>query len=357
MHSGYFNDFDLLTEKAESLDGLPDVAGIYVTLNTINPALLSRRSNRVKMNLGYKTPTTGDGDVLSRRWLPIDLDPVRPSGVSSTDEEHDAAIIRAEQVAAWLKEQGFPEPVRADSGNGAHLLYRIDLPNDETATALVKGCLVILDTLFSDEKVMVDPANFNAARIWKLYGTISRKGDNTTERPHRRSRLISVPDKVEVLSVDLLRTLSGIFPKTDPDVGKRVKSGSIDLGSWLSEHGIGVRSERSWQGGVLYTLQECPFSGSHQDGAFAVQFPSGAIYAGCHHASCGAGTQRWPELRRMFEPPEKRQSEKPKEQSGAVVYRKGRPGTGRTCPFPSNSTSRTPPGKGPSACRRNPEVR
>lgn len=28
----------------------------------------------------------------------------------------------------------------------------------------------------------------------------------------------------------------------------------------------------------------------------------GAIFAGCHHASCGGGEQRWPELRAMYEP-------------------------------------------------------
>ncbi|MCX6701039.1 MAG: hypothetical protein NTV68_14165 [Methanomicrobiales archaeon] len=335
VHSGYFDDFGLLAEKACVLDGLSEVSGIYVTLNTIKPALLSRRSNRVKMNLGYKTPTTGDGDVLSRRWLPIDLDPVRPSGVSSTDGEHDAALARAEQIAAWLSEQGFPEPVRADSGNGAHLLYRIDLPNDEAATALIKGCLVALDLLFSDDAVVVDPANFNAGRIWKLYGTISRKGDNTTERPHRRSRLISVPDPVVLLSVDLLRTLSGFFPRTDPDVGQRAKSGGINLGAWLSEHGIGVRSERPWQGGTLFSLRECPFSTAHKDGAFAVQFREGGIFAGCHHASCGPGTQLWPRLKGMFGPGELKQRVWPKGQSpvpseggtlpGAGVLAKGLP--------------------------------
>jgi len=322
VHSGYFDDFNLLAEKVGNLDTLPDVAGIYVTLNAVNPALLSRRSNRVMMNLGYKMPTTGDSDVLSRRWLPVDLDPVRPSGVSSTDEEHNAAIARAEKVAAWLKEQGFSEPVRADSGNGAHLLYRIDLPNDEASTALVKDCLAVLGTMFSDGKVIVDPANFNASRIWKLYGTVSRKGDNTRERPHRRSRLITVPETVIVIPVDLLRTISGIFPRTEPGVGTRVKGGSIDLRAWLSEHGIGVRLEQPWQGGVLFTLRKCPFSGSHQDGAFAIQFPSGGIYAGCHHASCGARRQRWPELRNMFEPPEKTQRERPKEQSRSLPAEK-----------------------------------
>jgi hypothetical protein len=65
VHSGYFDNFSTLADKAANLDTLPEVAGIYVTLNTVDPALLSRRANRVKMNLGRKDPTTSDLDVLS----------------------------------------------------------------------------------------------------------------------------------------------------------------------------------------------------------------------------------------------------------------------------------------------------
>ena len=54
----------------------------------------------------------------------------------------------------------------------------------------MKFCLATLDALFSDDRVTVDTANFNAARIWKLYGTVSRKGDDTPDRPHRRSRIL-----------------------------------------------------------------------------------------------------------------------------------------------------------------------
>ena len=36
-------------------------------------------------------------------------------------------------------------------------------------------------------------------------------------------------------------------------------------------------------GGTLYALEECPFSGAHEDGAFAIQFANGTVYAGCHH--------------------------------------------------------------------------
>ena len=211
-HSGYFSDPALLVRAVEPLDTDSSVHGIYVTLNEVNPALLSRRANRIKMRLGKKDSTTSDADILRRRWLPVDIDPLRPSGVSSTDEEHGLALAKADEVARWIAGLGFPEPVRADSGNGAHLLYRIDLPNDEAATALVKSCLATLDALFSDDRVTVDTANFNAARIWKLYGTVSRKGDDTPDRPHRRSRILSAPDELKVATAEQLRDLAARLP-------------------------------------------------------------------------------------------------------------------------------------------------
>ncbi len=306
VHSGYFNDLDLLVKAAETLDALPEVQGIYLTLNEVDPALLSRRANRVKMKLGRKDATTSDADILRRRWLPIDLDPVRPSGVSSTDSEHDAALERAEKIAAWLGEQGFPAPLQADSGNGAHLLYQIDLPNDEDAAGLIKSCLAVLDALFSDDIVTVDTANYNAARIWKLYGTKSRKGDHTADRPHRVSRLLSVPGDIETVPEESLLHLARLFPSPESVPVPVGKGRMLQLREWLATHGIAIRSEKPWQGGTLYVLDDCPFSGSHRDGAFAIQFPSGGIYAGCHHASCGGGSQRWPEFRQRMEGPRKR---------------------------------------------------
>ena len=303
-HSGYFDDHEALARAAEALDADPAIAGIYVTLNDVNPALLARRANRIKMRLSRKDATTADADIVRRRWFPIDIDPVRPSGVSSTDAEHDAALAAAERIAAYLAEQGFPAPIRADSGNGAHLLYRVDLENDEAATALVKGCLITLDALFSNEAVTVDTANHNAARIWKLYGTLSRKGDNTPERPHRRAKILAVPNEIRMVPREYLQHLAGLLPREEPPERKRSNGNGpgIDLAAWLLDHGIAVRSTRPYQGGTLYVLDECPFSSAHKDGAFAIQFANGAIFAGCHHASCGGGAQRWPELREMYEP-------------------------------------------------------
>ncbi|HQC12849.1 MAG TPA: hypothetical protein PKY15_05755, partial [Methanoregulaceae archaeon] len=212
MASGYFDDPGALTAAVAPLD-VTGTAGVYVTLNEVNPALLSRRANRIKMRLSKKDATTADTDIVRRRWFPVDIDPVRPSGVSSTDEEHQAALVRAAEVAAYLgRERGWPAPVMADSGNGAHLLYRIDLPNDEACRDLVKRCLEVLDVLFSNRASTIDTANFNAARIWKLYGTVSRKGDHTADRPHRRASLIDAPDEPGTVTRDMLRELAGLLP-------------------------------------------------------------------------------------------------------------------------------------------------
>jgi len=84
-------------------------------------------------------------------------------------------------------------PILADSGNGAHLLYTLDLPNDEEALKLVAGALAALDRRYSDDLVKVDVTCANAARIWKAYGTVARKGDSIPGRPHRISRILEVP--------------------------------------------------------------------------------------------------------------------------------------------------------------------
>ncbi|MEI6841935.1 MAG: hypothetical protein WCK53_11750, partial [Methanomicrobiales archaeon] len=324
--SGYFDSHKDLVEKVSALDGIENVQGIYVTLNEVDPSLLSRRANRIKMRLSKKDTTTADADIIRRRWLPIDIDPIRPSGVSSTDEEHQAAIDRAKTIGIFLAETGFPAPLVADSGNGAHLLYRTDLPNDNEARELIKKCLETLSFLFSDDIVTVDTANHNAARIWKFYGTVSRKGDNTKMRPHRRARIIDAPELVEVVSEEQLERLADALPVAPAvPAAARPKAGgqpghTLSLPKWLSDHGLRVTSTKPYDGGGnLYNLDECPFSSAHKDGAFAIQFATGGIFAGCQHASCGGSRkQHWKELREQYEPTAERKntSSKPRPPPG-----------------------------------------
>src|SRR5262249_6979263 len=147
--------------------------------------------------------TTSDGDILRRRWLPIDVDPVRdhPDGgkISSTDSEKAESLKTARKIRRDLRKLGWPEPVLMDSGNGHWLLFRIRLPNDEPSRVLVQRILAALAARYDSGTAAIDPKLFNAARIAKLPGTFSRKGPDTPERPHRRSSLLVVPDPVRVV--------------------------------------------------------------------------------------------------------------------------------------------------------------
>ena len=76
-----------------------------------------------------------------RRWLLVDADPVRDPHVSATETEKRTAHEIAQQIRADLAAQGWPAPILADSGNGYHLLYRVDLPGADggTVRALSQG--------------------------------------------------------------------------------------------------------------------------------------------------------------------------------------------------------------------------
>ncbi len=191
--SGYYDDHDALARDAQKLDA--QRYQVYVTLNKVNPDLLARSANRVK---DYPKSTTSDNDIIRLRWLPLDFDPTRPSNISSTDEEKKAAEARAQEVRQFLRYQGWPDPVVGDSGNGFHLLYRIDLPNVQESRDVVKGALESLAFRFDDERVKLDTGVHNPARIWKLYGTVARKGDSVLNRPHRCSKILKIPMEVHV---------------------------------------------------------------------------------------------------------------------------------------------------------------
>ena len=170
--------------------------GVYVTLNPVT--------------LPADRATATDADVVERVGLLIDLDPVRPSDTSSTEGELYFAYQRALKVTAFLAEQGWPQPWLACSGNGYHLRYQIKLPNDDNAKDLIKRVLKALHVQFSDDAVKVDTANYNASRIVRLYGTLARKGENTADRPHRMSELISGPDVPLHVPVEMLKRLADL---------------------------------------------------------------------------------------------------------------------------------------------------
>ena len=106
----------------------------------------------------------------------MDCDPKRPADTSATDEQKQKAYAQALAVRDFLRNLGFPEPVFADSGNGYHLLYLLDEPNDEATETLIRNLLAGLSAKFSDDGSNLDAGNFECNRVCKLYSTWARKG-------------------------------------------------------------------------------------------------------------------------------------------------------------------------------------
>ena len=183
---GYFDNAKEFGTAAMALEK-KKAPGIYFTLNPAVPALLARATNRLKA-AGAKPMQTTDKDIACIRWLPIDIDPVRPAGISSTAEQLALAIKTRDKILRWFKKEYKTAGIPAVSGNGAHLIIRLnDLPNTEENKQMIKLALQGLAAKYSDDQVDIDLAVFNPARIWKLYGTTARKGDHSEMYPHRMS--------------------------------------------------------------------------------------------------------------------------------------------------------------------------
>jgi len=103
-----------------------------------------------------------------------------------------------------------------------------------------------------------------------------------------------------VVSVEQLEAVARLLP-AEPPRPIRAGSASFDIDSWLTRYSVPVGAAAPWNGGRRWVFFVCPWNASHTDrSAYIVQFPSGAISAGCHHNGCtGNG---WPELRKLYEP-------------------------------------------------------
>jgi len=195
-----------------------DYKGVYYT---INPVLKGTGSSGAASN----------SDILNRRWLMIDVDPVKAEGaidLSATDGEHDLARMLANRIVSDMIGRGWPLPVVIDSGNGWHLMYRIDLPNDELSRTLCREALRHMATMFECPTARVDRSVHNASRIAKLPGTWARKGPNTPDRPHRLCRIVSYVDDPRIVTIDQLKALTPI-KKPEPTAPAPANGSSFRL--------------------------------------------------------------------------------------------------------------------------------
>lgn len=180
-YAGWYDDLNNLAVDASRLKG---VSG-YVTVNPVSRDLLSRSDNR----LAKARHTTTDADIVAIRWLYLDIDPIRPADISSTDAELAAAISRRDAILG-----DFPEmqasAIFGSSGNGAYILSRLDdLPNDADTHEFVARTLGRFADRYTDNVVKVDRTTKNPSRVALVAGTVKCKGSNRPERPWRMATI------------------------------------------------------------------------------------------------------------------------------------------------------------------------
>lgn len=315
--SGYF-DYNHIETAVDLIDKeIRFARGVYFTPNPVEPALLARAANRFR-DMGQRDPGTADKDIPRRRWLLIDCDAIRPSGISSSDEEHRAAAEKANEIQTGFHSMGFPDPVEIDSGNGAQLMYKVDLPGGLDDT-IIKGILKSLQACNTD-KVEIDESVCNTSRIWRLPGSVNCKGDPIAERPHRQARIITFPDNLQEVPVHLLKLAAGIEEEKPFDPADYTSTGGakiagidfsavefpqdkdpFDLVQWIKKYCPDAEGPEDWQNGRKWIFPVCPFNEDHRNrSAIITEQASGAIGFTCHHNGCtGKG---WRELRELREP-------------------------------------------------------
>jgi putative DNA primase/helicase len=246
VDSGYFADPESAAAAIEAHIGKHGAnANYYVTLNPIDPACAAGRA--VGLIQRGARETTRDAEIVRRRWLLIDVDPVRKGSTAATADELRLALERRDAVAAYLSDvHGWPDPARAMSGNGGHAGYPIDLSAGSDTDALLKRVLEALSAQFSDDTITVDTTVHNRSRICKVYGTIARKGIATPDRPHRRAEIEFVPDRLDVVAVEQLRAVAALAPvngrrATADTTAKAQRPAPVDRGRRIAQCRLYVR--------------------------------------------------------------------------------------------------------------------
>ena len=212
MDSYWFGNTDRLGELIGTIDPDPDVKAIFIQLQEIN---------RDNLNI-----QEGDGVKRSHIgryiWFALDVDTLRPNKSTSnaTDEEKVQSWETVKAIHRFLRGLGWPPAVICNSGNGWHLLWRIDLPFDPTldkwdpSFLLVQKCLTALACKFNNDVAEVDESLAEPEQLIKVWGTWVRKAKaSTDDRPWRQSRLVRVPEEIETVQRELLEKVAALCPE------------------------------------------------------------------------------------------------------------------------------------------------
>lgn len=298
---GFFRDREKLIQAIEGYSG--KVPAVYYTLNAPAPELYDNAQTKDAAVVGVHG--CKDDEVMVRNWLLIDCDPVRvdeegkplaDQKVSSTDAEKESSLAVAQKVHAYLQEKGWPSPVRADSGNGYHLLFNLGgMPSTPELTKTVEDALKHLAEKFNTELVKIDTVVSNPSRITKAYGSLAGKGPDTPDRPHRFSRIRAVGGQspVTIIQLSALKPTPTVAKKSSIVIKAKAAEkvattdGPARMEEFLEWYDIAHKVMVREKNGYKWQIIPCPFNPEHNLGEVAVFVNDDGGYGfKCFHNSC-----------------------------------------------------------------------
>lgn len=310
--TGVFSDVPQAIKSISELTDECSYRGAYFTLHECHPAILSRRPNIIDF-CEKEEANVSDGDVVRMRWLPIDIDPDRPTGTPSSDAELDLAKSAARVLFKEMSVIMCAEPLVISSGNGMHLLWSISLSKTNSGWGeepnLIKRCLASASKICIESGISgitVDQKVFNPGRVWKIPGCFSQKGCELSEqsRFYRMSQLAYAPKSLIAVSRERLEAFAGPA-KADPprrsETPLAVPREVFYPEDWLRSHGIAISHTKPWHDATAYVLEQCPFNSGHRSpDSMLLQFADGRVVFYCSHNSCRS--KGWFDFREMIEP-------------------------------------------------------
>ncbi|MBO5843253.1 MAG: hypothetical protein J6Q96_00105 [Bacteroidales bacterium] len=230
-----------------------------------------------------------------KRWknLIIDLDPVRPSGTVSLQEELDAAWGIHNKIWEEVILPYFQGGMTFLSGNGYHLWAPIDLEVNKESIDAVSDFLETIKQLYQTDRVEVDTCFKNPAQLTTLYGTVKKKSLYRNVLPgttlvHRQSRIEKSALRNQETSLEELKSIT---EKIKNKYMKKEKSQREKNVEWFkqfaSEYNIAVKSYKEDDNGVYANLEKCPFCENDDGAGHAVKMWDNGDYTNfyyiCHH--------------------------------------------------------------------------
>lgn len=244
---GFFDEVEAAASEAVAWN--EKGYNIFTSLNRIDLDEAMRGAlNKPLQAAGRELRCAKKGDVKEVKWLLVDIDPVRACDnqhVQATDDEQQRSYEVADAIEKYIcDELGGPLPIFATSGNGYHLLWRLDLPADENSEKNVKNFLLALAKKFNSQGASVDTSTASLFHLTKVYGTVARKSEATDERPHRYSEILEYPEEIEALPVEILKKVADLAPKGKKEIKKLNKNSSLnredDIEALIKEYFIEV---------------------------------------------------------------------------------------------------------------------